>query len=326
MSLYILSGIIGACGALIMSRYGGRLGFVDRPNERSSHSGLIPKGGGIGMLASFILVAIRLDISMFFYLPAVVIALIGLISDRREIGPLPRLSAQLLCSFAVFAAIPAFLSGGFVSMLLAAFFAVFMAGTANTYNFMDGIDGIAAITGIAGFGLLSVFAFTVSGNTMFGMLTLCVAFSCLGFLPFNFPKARVFMGDVGSILLGFLFAGLVAWLSRDIFDFICLVSFMFPFYADELTTMYVRIRDGDDLTRPHRRHLYQLFANELSVPHWKVSVMYGIAQVIIGVSALLLRPFNAIMAAALVLYFVVFCSVSFSVRSRLKLSPHGATI
>ena len=76
------------------------------------------------------------------------------------------------------------------------------------------------------------------------------------------------MGAVGSILLGFVFAGMVIWLSRSLFDFIVLAAFLFPFYADELTTMIVRLKDGDRLTRPHRKHLYQLLANEMGIPHW----------------------------------------------------------
>jgi len=60
------------------------------------------------------------------------------------------------------------------------------------------------------------------------------------------------MGDVGSILLGFVFAGMVVFLSRNLLDFICMAGFLFPFYADELTTMMIRIRDGEKLSKPHR--------------------------------------------------------------------------
>ena len=143
--------------------------------------------------------------------------------------------------------------------------AVFIVGTANFYNFMDGINGIAAITGIVGFGLLALYSFLSESYSSFAVLSVCIYFSCLGFLPFNMPKAKVFMGDVGSILLGFTFAGMVVWLSKNPLDFICLAAFLFPFYADELTTMAVRIRDGDNLLRAHRRHLYQVLANEKGV-------------------------------------------------------------
>ena len=75
------------------------------------------------------------------------------------------------------------------------------------------------------------------------------------------------MGDVGSILLGFVFAAMVVVLSKSFLDFVCLWSFIFPFYADELSTMAVRIKDGENLLRPHRRHLNQLLANEKGIAY-----------------------------------------------------------
>jgi len=103
-----------------------------------------------------------------------------------------------------------------------------------------------------------------------------MAWACGGFLPFNLPKDRVFMGDVGSILLGFVYACLVVCFAKTFGDFVVLIGFLFPFYADELVIMYVRIRDGQSLTLPHRRHLYQLIANELNISHWKVSAAFGV--------------------------------------------------
>ena len=151
---------------------------------------------------------------------------------------------------------------------------------------MDGINGIAGITGVVGFGLLAFSATLSAVSPSFVTLAICMALSCLGFLPFNIPKARVFIGDVGSILLGFVFAGMVAWLSKSLLDFFCLASFLFPFYADELTTMGVRLKDGEKLFNPHRKHLYQLLANELKIAHWKVAVGYGILQLVVGLSVL----------------------------------------
>jgi len=186
---------------------------------------------------------------------------------------------------------------------------------------MDGINGIAGITGTVGFGLLALFNFLAGGDSNFSVLSICLALSCLGFLPFNMPKARVFMGDVGSILLGFTFAGMVAWLSKGPLDFICLAAFLFPFYADELTTMAVRIRDGENLLRAHRRHLYQLLANEKGVSQWKISVGYGMLQLVVGVTVLLLKPFGGIMILPILMtYFAGFVMVSYFIRVRISRS------
>ena len=143
--------------------------------------------------------------------------------------------------------------------------------------------------------------------------------ACLGFLPFNIPKARVFMGDVGSILLGFVFAGMVVFLSRNRLDFICMAGFLFPFYADELSTMMIRIRDGEKLSKPHRRHLYQLLANEYGIAHWKVSLGYGLFQLIVGISIILIKTNSYIVViSALAFYFIAFTMLSSILRKRLK--------
>jgi Fuc2NAc and GlcNAc transferase len=139
----------------------------------------------------------------------------------------------------------------------------------------------------------------------------------VGFLPFNVPKARVFMGDVGSILLGFVFSGMVVYLSDDVLDFICLMSFIFPFYADELTTMMVRLKNGENLTKAHRRHFYQLLANECKIPHWKVSLGYGLFQFLIAISILLVKNMGLIMVvSALVFYGCFFTICSFIFRKK----------
>lgn len=199
--------------------------------------------------------------------------------------------------------------------------AIFVVGTANYYNFMHGINGVAAITGTVGFGLLALSNFFSEGDSPFAVFSICIVLSCLGFLPFNIPKARVFMGDGGSILLGFVFAGMVVVLSRDVLDFMVLSAFLFPFYADELTTLVVRIKDGDRLTRPHRKHLYQLLTNEKRISHWKISVGYGLFQLVVGVTVLLLKPFGILMVLSLlVAYFGGFVVVSSIVRRSLTVS------
>ena len=174
-----------------------------------------------------------------------------------------------------------------------------MIGTANLYNFMDGINGIAGFSGVIGFGLLGVYTLyrpvhdVFTFQTPLSLLSICIALACLGYLPFNMPRARVFMGDVGSIFLGFVFAGLVVTLSRNYLEMVCFTALLFPFYADELTTMAVRLRDHENLTQFHRRHLYQLLVNELGIVHWKISAAYGAAQLAVGTGILIAFPYGA---------------------------------
>jgi Fuc2NAc and GlcNAc transferase len=194
---------------------------------------------------------------------------------------------------------------------------IFVVGTANFYNFMDGINGISGITGIIGFGMIAFYAMNFGNNLHLSTLAICMSISCMGFLPFNVPKAKVFMGDVGSILLGFVFSGMVVYLSENVLDFICLMSFLFLFYADEFTTMMVRLKDGENLTKAHRRHLYQLLANECNISHWKISVGYGLFQFMIGISILLVKNMGLIMVvSALVFYGCFFTICSFIFRKK----------
>lgn len=307
-----------AAGAWFVSRYGHHLDLLDKPNERSSHLGLTPRGGGLGILAAFVIAAVCLGLPVLFWLPAGLLAVISFIGDRIELSPILRLLFQ-------FTAAIIFLLGCWKAAVQPAFdylmvlpFAVFIVATANYYNFMDGINGIAGITGVVGFGLLAVFAQTRGVDARIMLLSICLSLGCLGFLPFNMPRGRVFMGDVGSILLGFVFAALVIWLSKGLSDFICLASFIFPFFADEVTTEIVRLKDGEKLWRPHRRHLYQLLANEYRLPHWQVSIGYGSAQLIIGISILIISSSGLVpVLSSVVFYFLIFALLSSTLRRRL---------
>ena len=284
--LLISSIILSGAGAWFISTYGHHLDLLDRPKHRSSHRTATPRGGGIGILAGFIAVAIALKLPVSFWLPASCLSAISFLSDRIEILPLYRLLFQFAAGLIFLAGIwngHPFHSLGYLWMFL---LTLFIVGTANYFNFMDGINGIAGITGAIGFGLLSFYSYSLTENATMTILSGCLSLCCLGFLPFNFPRARVFMGDVGSILLGFLFATIVISLSRNIIDFICLSSFLFPFYADEFTTELKRLKDGEKIWIPHRKHFYQLLANEYAIPHWKISLGYGIGQLFVGLSIL----------------------------------------
>jgi Fuc2NAc and GlcNAc transferase len=307
----------GAIGAWLISHYGNRFGLTDEPNERSSHKEPTPKGGGIGILAAFLFAAIVVGIPLLFWLPAGILAALSFLADKLDFSAKARLLLQ-------FSAAAVFVVGfGLLDLhpvnhvILFIPMVIFVVGTANIYNFMDGINGIAAITGIVGFGLLAFYNFLSNGDASFTVLSICLLMSCVGFLPFNMPKARVFMGDVGSILLGFVFAGVVISVSRDLLDFICLASFLFPFYADELKTMMVRIRNGENLLKAHRKHIYQLLTNEKGIAHWKVSVGYGVFQAVVGLSVLGVKPFGLIAVVLLLAFWSSFFFVfSAFVRKR----------
>lgn len=288
-NLLIYGFALGAsgAGALAVAINGSRWSLLDRPNERSSHERVTPRGGGIGILAAFIGSSILCSVPIFFWVPAALVAFVSFLEDRFELSVSIRLFMQFFLALTFLVCIT---GGRFDDMalpvrgLIVLFYLIFVVGTANYYNFMDGINGIAAITGIVAFGLLGCYSSRMGGESAWTILSFSVMAACVGFLPFNAPRARVFMGDVGSVLLGFVFACLVVSMASSLMDFVVLSGFLFPFYADELVTLYERIRDGESLIKPHRRHLYQVLANEGGVAHWRVSAGYGLVQLLVGLS------------------------------------------
>jgi Fuc2NAc and GlcNAc transferase len=254
-----------------------RSGYLDLPEERSSHIRPTPKGGGVGIALAFAVAGMVSGLPLWMWLPLLALATVSFVNDLRGISPGPRLAAQFAAGVVTLGW--AWLTGMvawpgllFVPAL------VFVAAWANCYNFMDGINGMAGISGLVAFACLT--AFQVFGDVSRDMLPLTATIlgALLGFLPFNVPRARLFMGDAGSILLGFFFGLCVVLLARTWTEFLVLSSFLFPFYADESVTMAERLWRGESLLVPHRRHLYQFLANERGLAHWKISVGYGLIQ------------------------------------------------
>lgn len=277
----------------LISRLGKRIGLIDNPNERSSHSIATPRGGGAGIWISFLVIGFLLQDSYYRLLiyAAGCIGLLGLINDRFEISSKLRLLFQLILSAVIVAAYAnisffAHPTSLLINLLFFLFFVIFILGTANFYNFMDGINGIAGISTVVAFSLMAYFSYYLAQDMNIFILSIALLPACLGFIPFNFPKAKVFMGDVGSVFLGFVSASFVVTLSSDISIFLCLSMFLCTFYGDALVTIHHRWRKGENLTKAHRSHLYQYLSNELGYAHWKVSIIYALTQFFFGTLAL----------------------------------------
>ena len=204
-----------------------------------------------------------------------------------------------------------------ISVLLFILGVIYITATANYYNFMDGINGIAGLTGAIAFLCLGTFGL-LEGKDIFSIAAaLGIAAACLGFLPFNFPRAKVFMGDVGSVLLGFLFASWVLWFSRSLLEFVVLTSFLFPFYIDEFSTQLVRIKERERLTNAHRRHIYQILVNQAGLSHGIVTVTYGFIQIMVAILAwVVMREGFLPVVSLLVVFFGLFFLGGMHIRQR----------
>jgi UDP-N-acetylmuramyl pentapeptide phosphotransferase/UDP-N-acetylglucosamine-1-phosphate transferase len=243
-------------------------GVLDVPNHRSSHYVPTPRGGGIGILAGFSVgsaIAFMAGLplpGLEFYAGCGLIALIGLIDDRYGLPVAVRLLIQLVAAALIVGGtggidrlplpVPLDLPLGPAAIPVAL---IWILGVINVYNFLDGIDGFAALQGVLAGVCLAVFA---SGSVM-AATGLALAGACGGFLVFNWHPAKVFMGDIGSGVLGFTLAALpfqLATSSRG--DAIFLVSICLWFFlSDGVFTILRRASRGERVWHAHRSHLYQ---------------------------------------------------------------------
>ena len=317
ISIILLSFFLSALSTAIISKLGTRLALIDNPNERSSHSFPTPRGGGIGIWLAFMIIEFFVVKDTFFTLIAGAAGLLGLLEDYLTLSSKLRLLIQFVISISfvfLFLGLPT----STVSIVSFLFWLVFITGTANFYNFMDGINGIAGLTGIVGFGLMAFFSFFIINEPDIALISIALSSACLGFLPFNFPKARVFMGDIGSVFLGFVFASFVLKLSANIGIFLCLGMFLSTFYADAILTMYYRYQRGEYLMKAHRSHLYQYMSNELKIPHWIISSIYALTQGIFGISAIVTYRKGLLWQSVLLGTFVGLFIITYQIIKRIK--------
>ncbi|HEX3509085.1 MAG TPA: hypothetical protein VHW94_11910 [Candidatus Dormibacteraeota bacterium] len=267
-------GLIVAAGTVwLVSRNASRLGLIDVPNERSSHVAPTPRGGGIGIVAGvaagviFLTAAgIPVDRNLGVLLAGIVVlAALGVIDDRRSVPVRYRLLVQVVVAVAVVAAVggvdrlplppPLDLPIGWAGLALAV---LWLVAVTNFYNFMDGIDGLAGGQGFASC------AGVIIGIWSTGAVELAVvlAAACLGFLLFNTPPARIFLGDSGSYSLGFAIAGLpllAPQFGRPTAMFAVAVGLTL-FLLDPLETLVRLARAGRRIGIGHREHSYQALA------------------------------------------------------------------
>jgi len=228
---------------------------LDRPNPRSLHETPVPRTGGIGLHAGILLalgmIAPNLPLAL-----AVALGLlyaVSLLDDIRGVPAPARLTVHLIAA-GLFSA--SMLLDGY-GALAALVTAVAIAWLANVYNFMDGSDGLAGGMTLFGFFVYGIAAW-LAGSTEFALVNFSIAAAATAFLVFNFPPARVFMGDVGSVPLGFLAGalGLIGWVQRDWAWWFPILVFS-PFVVDASVTLVRRVCRREKWREAHRDHYYQ---------------------------------------------------------------------
>jgi Fuc2NAc and GlcNAc transferase len=275
--------LIGLLGFLsfiltyLINQFALRNKIFDIPNERSLHDKPTPKVGGIAIVLTW-----YIGISILFFsgiierglyfalLSGIILAFVSLIDDIRGLKPIIRLVVHFLTAIIAFT----FLAGlrplvlpeininyNFLVYPIAI---VGMVWFINLFNFMDGVDGFASVEVIS---ICSVL-FVMSWNIINILLIACIT----GFLCWNWPKAKIFMGDVGSTQLGFILVVLGIYFHNtfefSILNWIMLTS---PFWFDATLTLFRRWRNGEKLSEAHRKHVYQRIV-QAGFSHEKVNI------------------------------------------------------
>jgi UDP-GlcNAc:undecaprenyl-phosphate GlcNAc-1-phosphate transferase len=286
----------------------GMLKFVrilDHPNSRSSHVNAIPKSGGISIVITF-LIGMAFIVSFTekeliqqkyiagFVFSAILIAVISFIDDVSEKSTLFKLATQIVAVVVVLStgividtlSLPWEDAAqlGFAGYLISFFW---ILGLTNAYNFMDGIDGLVASTAL----ITGLFFMAISyyhGSSFVYITGYTIIAGSVGFLVYNAPPAKIFMGDVGSAFLGFVFATLAIIAARydeSHTSFLVMPMLLFHFIFDTLFTFVRRLFIGLNPLKAHRMHLYQIRVRSGN-SHLEVTLMLSCMAFLQGLGAL----------------------------------------
>ncbi|UVL12723.1 glycosyltransferase family 4 protein [Pseudomonas atacamensis] len=277
----------------LLRRYALSKSLIDIPNDRSSHTIPTPRGGGVAIVVTFLaalcllfageLIPTGLFVSVMG--AGAVVAIIGFMDDHGHIAARWRLLGHFVAAaWALYwlGGLPPIHALGLVFDLGwagASLAAVFLVWMLNLYNFMDGIDGIAGVEGISVcLGACVLYALGARDGPILPALLL--ASSLAGFLMWNFPFARIFMGDAGSGFLGMIlgiFSLQAAWLSSDLLWGILIL--LGVFIVDATFTLLRRLFHGEKIYEAHRSHAYQV-ASRRCGKHWPVTMGVGLINLL----------------------------------------------
>lgn len=285
---YLIIFVLLLAAELVYFRIADKFNIIDKPNERSSHSTIVLRGGGIIFLIGAWVWSAFFGFDYPWFLAG--LTLVAGVSFVDDIRSLPD-SVRLVAQFA--AAAMAFYQLGILhwSMWWIVLVALIVyVGANNVINFMDGINGITAGYSLAV--LLPLMAVNMDGGYVEQSLIVSTVLASLVFCIFNFRpkgKAKCFAGDVGSIGIAFIMLFLLGNVIIKTEDITWLI-FLLVYGVDGCLTIVHRIMLHENLGEAHRKHAYQLMANELKIGHVKVTSLYMVMQLAVSLGFIYLCP------------------------------------
>lgn len=307
---YIIIALLLFALELIYFKVADRFNIIDKPNLRSSHTSIVLRGGGIIFLLAVWIYAAFFGLTYpWFLLGLTLVGLVSFVDDIHSLSDSARLVVQFTAMFLMFYQFGILNWHDWWIVVIALIVSV---GIINAYNFMDGINGI---TGGYSLAVLLPLIYLNSQIDFISMPFLyVVGLSLLVFCFFNFrKKAKCFAGDVGSITIAFILLFALGNLILTTGDFAYIVL-LAVYGADSVLTICHRIQLHENLGEAHRKHAYQLMANELKMPHVTVSLIYMALQLAISFGMIFV-PINHYIYLGAIILILAAAYVAFMKRN-----------
>ncbi|MGQ0443258.1 MAG: MraY family glycosyltransferase [Methylophilaceae bacterium] len=286
---------------------------LDKPNARSLHVHHTPRTGGVAVIISVVVAWTITRVDYLWFILVLGLVVPSLIDDIRGLKVRWRLLAQL--SLSVFFAWLFLPHLSWYTLFLAVLALVWMT---NLYNFMDGSDGLAGGMAVFGFGVYALAAYSL-GDIKLALMCASISASCLAFLMFNFYPAKIFMGDAGSIPLGFLAGaiGLQGW-HLELWPLWFPLLVFSPFIVDATVTLLKRALRHERIWQAHREHYYQRLI-QMGWGHKKTAIAEYLLMFSVSASALLvIRLANLSVMALFSFWLLVYCIILLKIDKNWK--------
>ncbi len=304
-----------------------KIGAIDVPDARRVHTHPIPRMGGLAIFYGFIVATLcfaRIDAQLRgILIGSFIVVALGIVDDVKQLGAKVKFAVQILVASIVvyhgvvieFLSVPTFINpNGYVELgyFSIPFTILWIVGVTNAVNLIDGLDGLAVgVSSIATFSLF--FIAILAGEMQVALLTAALAGGCLGFLPYNFNPAKIFMGDTGSTFLGYMLSVVCI---QGLFKGYVVISFIIPFLIlglpifDTAFAIVRRLWNKKPIMAPDRGHLHHKLMDMGFSQKQTVAILYIVTS-ILALSAVVVLEIGAYTAGVFIITIIAFGAVSY---------------